>query len=78
MADAEMILKKILNQLMNAGEFSLVNIVKPYSLVLMDGSKESVAELMLMDDDGTMFLNDALLKGLDEELNTFLKDLLEK
>ena len=40
MADAEIVLKKILNQLMNAGEFSLVNIVKPYSLVLMDGSKE--------------------------------------
>ena len=78
MADAEMILKKILNQLMNAGEFSLVNIVKPYSLVLVDGSKESVAELLLVDEDETLIISDELLKGLDEELNAFLKDLLEK
>ena len=78
MADAEMILKKILNQLMNAGEFSLVNIVKPYSLVLVDGSKESVAELLLVDEDETLIISDELLKGLDEELNAFLIDLLEK
>ena len=78
MADAEMILKKILNQLMNAGEFSLVNIVKPYSLVLVDGSKESVAELLQVDEDEPLIISDELLKGLDEELNAFLKDLLEK
>ena len=29
-------------------------------------------------DDDTLLLNDELLKGLDEELDTFLKDLLEK
>ena len=78
MADAEIVLKKILNQLMNAGEFSLVNIGKPYSLVLVDGSKESVAELLLGDEDETLIISDELLKGLDEELNAFLKDLLEK
>ena len=78
LADAEMVLKKILNQLMNAGEFSLVNIVKPYSLVLVDDSKESVAELLLVDEDETLIISDELLKGLDEELNAFLKELLEK
>jgi hypothetical protein len=30
-----------------------------------------------VDEDETMFLSDELLKGLDDELNAFLKDLLE-
>ena len=72
-----MSLKKVLNQLREEGALASLRILKPYSFVLVDGDKETVAELMLMDDDGTMFLNDELLKGLDEELNTFLKDLLE-
>ena len=32
---------------------------------------------MLLDDD-TLLVNEELLKGLDEELDAFLKDLLEK
>jgi hypothetical protein len=31
-----------------------------------------------MDDEDTLLLNEELLKGLDEELDAFLKDLLEK
>ena len=77
MADAEMVLKKVLNQLMGSGEFTLLNIVKPYSFVLIDASKETVAELLLVDEDETLIISDELLKGLDEELNAFLKDLLE-
>ena len=76
--DVEIALKRVLNQLREEGALENVKILKPYSFVLEDSTKETVAELMLMDDDGTMFLNDELLKGLDEELNTFLKDLLEK
>ena len=52
--------------------------MKPYSFVLIDEEKETVAELLMVDDLETMFLNDNLLKGLDEELDAFLKDLLEK
>ena len=40
-------------------------------------SKETIAELLLLDDD-TLLVNEELLKGLDEELDAFLKDLLEK
>ena len=45
--------------------------------MLVDDEKETVAELLLMDDD-TLLLDGELLKGLDEELDAFLKDLLEK
>ena len=50
--------------------------MKPYSFVQVDEHKETIAELLLMDDD-TLLVNDELLKGLDDELNAFLKDLLE-
>lgn len=43
----------------------------------VDEEKETVAELLLIDDD-TILVNDELLKGLDKELDDFLKDLLEK
>ena len=76
--DAEMLFKKILNQLRKANEFSVLRILKPYSFVLVDGEKETLAELMLVDDEDTLLLSGELLKGLDEELDTFLKDLLEK
>ena len=74
----EVTLKKILNQLAGEGEFASLSIMKPYSFVLVDHEKETVAELLLIDDSETMFLKGELLKGLDEELNAFLKDLLEK
>lgn len=77
-ADAEMTLRKVLNHLREKGTLASLKILKPYSFVLVDEQKETVAELMLVDEDETLFLNDELLKGLDEELNAFLKDLLEK
>ena len=52
--------------------------MKPYSFVMIDRDKESLAELLIIDDDETLFLNDELLKGLDDELDAFLKDLLEE
>ena len=78
MADAEMALRKVLNQLREEGFLNTLKILKPYSFVLVDDEKETVADLMLVDEEETMFLNDELLKGLDEELDAFLKDLMEK
>lgn len=73
----ERALKKVLNQLRESGELSLLPAVMPYSFVLVDDSKETIAELLLVDKEETLILSDELLKGLDEELNAFLKDLLE-
>lgn len=70
-------LRTILCKMKDAGDFEKVNILKPYSFVLVDEEKETVAELLLVDDD-TLLVNDELLKGLDKELDDFLKELLEK
>lgn len=73
----EIVLKSVLNQLRDSGELALLQVLKPYSFVLVDNNKETVSELMLVDEDETLFLSDELLKGLDEELDAFLKNLLE-
>lgn len=57
--------------------FDTLPLLKPYSFVLVDEERETIADLLLVDDD-TMLLNDELLKGLDEELDAFLKKLLEE
>lgn len=67
----------ILGKMKEAGNFDKITILKPYSFVLVDEDKETIAELLLVDDD-TMLVNDELLKDLDKELDDFLKDLLEK
>lgn len=72
----ETVLEGILAELHKEGYFGKLNLIKPYSFVLIDENKETVAELLLVDDE-TVFVNDGLLKGLDEELNAFLKNLLE-
>ena len=57
-------LRNILCRMKDAGDFDKVTILKPYSFVLVD--------------DDTILVNDELLKGLDKELDEFLKELLEK
>lgn len=73
----EPILRAEVEALKESGKLEKLCLMKPYSFVLVDEDKETVAELLLVDEDETLLLNDELLKGLDEELNAFLKDLLE-
>ena len=54
-----------------------LGIMKPYSFVLEDDEKENIAELYVADDDTFIFGGD-LMKGLDEDLDKFLKDLFEE
>lgn len=74
----ESVLRSELLQLKDEGFLNRLSIMKPYSYVLVDEDKETVSELLLVDEEETLFVNDELLKGLDEELNAFLKELLEK
>ena len=72
------ILRAEVEALKESGKLEKLCLMKPYSFVLVDEDKETVAELLLVDEDETLLLNDELLKGLDEELDAFLKDLLER
>ena len=53
-----------------------MSIIKPFSLVLEDDDKESVAELYLVDDE-TVIIDPDLMEGLDDDLNSFLEGLLK-
>ena len=75
--EVEALLRAELAALKDEGAFDNLCLLKPYSFVLVDEDKETVADLLLMDDEDTLLLDDELLKGLDEELDAFLKDLLK-
>lgn len=76
-AEVKTLFRELLKGWHDQGILDTLSIMKPYSFVLVDDEKETIAELLLVDDD-TMMLSEDLLKGLDEELNDFLKKLLEE
>lgn len=54
-----------------------LGIMKPYSYVLEDDDKESVAELYVVDDE-TLIVGGDLMAGLDEDLDTFFNQLMDE
>ncbi|EHO71598.1 hypothetical protein HMPREF9140_00916 [Prevotella micans F0438] len=73
--EASVQLQTILHKL--SGEIENMGIMKPFSFVLEDDEKENVAELFLVDDD-IMIVGNELMSSLEDDLNTFLEDLLKK
>ena len=53
-----------------------MSILKPFSFVLEDDDKESLAELYIVDDE-TVIIDPDLMEGLDDDLNNFLNTLLK-
>ena len=49
----------------------------PYSFVLVDEMRETIVDLLLVDED-KLLVKKGLMVGLDEELNAFLTDLLSE
>ena len=49
--------------------------LKPYSFVLENDDKDTIAELYIADDD-TVIIGKDLMEGLDSDLNLFLEKLL--
>lgn len=52
-----------------------LGILKPYSFVLENDDKDTIAELYIADDD-TVIIGKDLMQGLDSDLNLFLEKLL--
>ena len=70
-------IRNILSDELNKGTFENMNVPKPYSCILVDDDKETIVDLLYIDND-TYIIDDELLKGLDKELNDFIKKLLEE
>ena len=56
---------------------ALMSLLKPFSFVLENDDKETIAELFVSDDD-TVIIGGDIMPGLDKELDTFLSDLLKE
>lgn len=56
--------------------FDRVNILQPFSFVLVDENRETVNEIDIIDND-TIVLDDELLKGWEEEMDSFIDNLLK-
>lgn len=52
-----------------------LGILKPYSFVLENDDKDTIAEIYIADDD-TVIIGKDLMEGLDSDLNLFLEKLL--
>ena len=56
---------------------ALMSLLKPFSFVLENDDKETIAELFVSDDD-TVIIGGDIIRGIDKELDTFLSDLLKE
>ncbi len=54
-----------------------LGIMKPYSFVLENDDKETVAELYVADDD-TIIIGGDLMEGLDKDLDSFFDSLMKE
>lgn len=70
-------LRTLLGKMHENGKFDSMNIAKPYSFILVDDDGQDIVDLLIIDDD-TLMLGEGLLEGFDEEMNEFLKKLLEE
>lgn len=53
-----------------------MSVLHPFSFVMMGEDDETMSDLYIVDDE-TLILDSELLKGLDEELDDFLKQLMK-
>ena len=54
-----------------------MSILQPFSFVLIDEDHETLQDLVIIDSEETIMLDNSVLDGLEEDLDAFLKQLLE-
>lgn len=75
LAECGELLRPLVKRLQEEGLFETVNILKPFSVLLVDEEMEVLSELLTIDEEQLM-LNDEFLKHMDEELDGFYKQLM--
>lgn len=70
-------LREAIKQTNAEGELERLAVWMPYSFVLVDEERETISDLLLVDED-TLLVTDSLLEGLNEELNEFIEKLLNE
>ena len=73
--EVEANLQNAIREVNAEGDLERLAVWMPYSFVLVDEERETIGDLLLVDDD-TLLVTDSLLQGLDEDLNRFLEELM--
>jgi hypothetical protein len=73
--ECESILGDIVHKAKDEGLFDSINILKPFSVLMVDEEMETIAELLLIDDEQYM-VDDHFLKHMDQELDDFFTKLM--
>jgi len=73
--DATSALRVVINK--HKESIDSMSILKPFSLVLEDDDKETIAELYVVDDD-TVIIDEELMAGLDKDLDDFFAKLISE
>lgn len=73
--DVASTLRTVFNKHKN--QIEQMSVLKPFSFVLEDDDRETIAELYLVDDD-TVIIDEELMAGLDKDLDDFIAELLKK
>lgn len=68
-------LKKALNTDMMRQQFESLDLIAPFSVILVDEDLEQIAEIITIDKD-VMFLDDDFFKNLDKDLDDFFEKLM--
>ncbi len=58
-------------------EVEKMSLLQPFSFTLTDENHETIQDLVLIDNEETLLLDGTLLEGLEEDLDKFLKELLQ-
>lgn len=73
----QQVLTNKLQRMKEEKAFEDLNLVKPYSFILLNDDKETLADLLLIDDQN-IILSDELLAGWESDLDSFLERLMEE
>lgn len=71
----EELLRDIVHKANDAALFDNLNILKPFSILLVDEEMETLSELLLIDDEQYK-LDDHFLQKMDQDLDAFYKKLM--
>lgn len=58
-------------------QIETINFLRPFSFVMVDAEHETIADLYLVDED-TILIPGELMEGLEDDLNDFLRKLMEE
>jgi hypothetical protein len=73
--ECELMLKEIAHKAKDEGIFEKINILKPFSVLMVNEEMETIAELLLLDDEQYL-VDDHFLRNMDKDLDEFFEKLM--